>query len=254
MPLLGDPSQAQLTAFLKSASKLLPRKPAAIVCVTGHWEAPVMTVSTSPAPPMLYDYGGFPPEAYKLQYPARGSPQLANRVIQLLKDSGLETAADSKRGYDHGTFVPLMLMFPDADIPVVQVSLMTHMQPGEHIKVGKALAPLRDDNILILGSGSSFHNMRAFMTSMSGLKPDPTAKQQAAAFDEFLQHACCQSSPDERLKLLNAWDAAPGGRFSHPREEHLIPLHVVVGAAGDAAGTAVQHDMLGMPCSSFLFN
>src|SRR5690606_15330538 len=120
------------------------------------------TVTTAERPPMLYDYSGFPPESYRVTWPARGNPALANRVRGLLEKAGSKTAADAKRGYDHGTFVPLKLTYPDAEIPTVQLSLKTGLDPAEHLAMGRALAPLRDEGVFIVGSGMSFHNMRAF--------------------------------------------------------------------------------------------
>eukprot|EP00197_Chlamydomonas_leiostraca_P002163 CAMPEP_0202858186 /NCGR_PEP_ID=MMETSP1391-20130828/825_1 /ASSEMBLY_ACC=CAM_ASM_000867 /TAXON_ID=1034604 /ORGANISM="Chlamydomonas leiostraca, Strain SAG 11-49" /LENGTH=276 /DNA_ID=CAMNT_0049537073 /DNA_START=119 /DNA_END=949 /DNA_ORIENTATION=- len=255
LPVLGDPSHVQVTKWLKEAHKLLPSKPTAIVSVTGHWEGRVTTVSTSPQPPMLYDYGGFPPESYTLQYPAPGDPALAKRLAELLKRAGLGVAEDSRRGYDHGTFIPLMLMFPQADIPVVQVSLVSSMDPATHLAVGRALAPLREEGVLIMGSGSSVHNMGVFMRAMGGGALPADVQQKARAWDDWLAHACCELRGGAREAELKDWEAkGPHGRFWHPREEHLIPLHVVAGAAGaDAKATAHRMECLKLPATNILF-
>jgi aromatic ring-opening dioxygenase catalytic subunit (LigB family) len=181
---------------------------------------------TSAAPPMLYDYYGFPPESYEITWPAPGNPELAARVRGLLEHAGFETAADAERGYDHGTFVPLKLTYPDADMPICQLSLIRGLDPAKHIALGRALAPLRDEGVFIIGSGLSYHNLRAF---------GPGARPVSVAFDSWLREAI--SLPAEaRDRALVGWSSAPAARQAHPREEHLLPLMVVAGAAGDDLG------------------
>ncbi len=182
---------------------------------------------------MIYDYYGFPPHTYELKYPAPGAPELANRVAGLLADAGLPVKIDPARGYDHGVFVPFLLIEPEASIPVVTLSLKSDLDPAEHIAAGKALAALREEGVMIVGSGMSFHNMRAFRT--------PAAKQPSAIFDAWLTDTLT-SSPEQRETMLARWAEAPAGRASHPREEHLLPLMVAVGAGAGEVGTRVFTD------------
>mmetsp|Transcript_26706 Transcript_26706/g.79337 ORF Transcript_26706/g.79337 Transcript_26706/m.79337 type:complete len:290 (-) Transcript_26706:264-1133(-) len=257
MPLLGERSHASLTAFLQGAAqKLLPARPEAVLLITAHWEERAPTLSTSPRPSMVYDYSGFPPESYKLKYPAPGpSPELAARVSQLLTAAGLSPRTDARRGYDHGTFVPLMLMFPRADVPVAQLSVMSSMDPAEHVKMGRALAPLRDEGVLILGSGSSFHNMAGFRGLGSENPPPNPLTEPAKQFDKWLVEVCALPSAGARGDALAKWAAAPGGRQSHPREEHLMPLLVAAAAGGDAPGRPVHQFAMGTaPVSSFMWD
>jgi aromatic ring-opening dioxygenase catalytic subunit (LigB family) len=179
---------------------------------------------------MLYDYGGFPAAAYRIEWPAPGHPELARQVAGRLLAAGFETASDGRRGFDHGTFVPLKLAFPEADIPTLQLSLIRGLDPLQHIEMGRALASLRDQGVLILCSGMSFHNMRAI--------GDPRVAPAAAEFDAWLQETVALPE-HERTPALVGWTRAPSARTSHPREEHLIPLMVAAGAAGADAGVAV---------------
>lgn len=233
MPLLGEPNHRELTAFMQSVSKELPR-PKAILVITAHWEEDVVTISNSPAPGMFYDYYGFPPESYKFKYPAVGAPALAQTIADLLKANGIASQFDPKRDFDHGTFVPLMLMYPEADIPVVQLSLINNFNPAAHIAFGRALASLREQGVLILGSGMSFHNMQAFF---SGNAATPARSE---LFDKWLTETL--TAPElnnaERDTRFENWKLAPEARFCHPREEHLLPLHVCFGAGSVASPTA----------------
>ncbi|KAL6757470.1 aromatic ring-opening dioxygenase catalytic subunit LigB [Haematococcus lacustris] len=242
LPLLttAPPSQMAVARSLREVAHSLPCKPSAIVLVTAHWEQPETTVSTCPAPPLLFDYGGFPPESYQLTYPAPGHPQLAKRITQLLRAAGLPNSQDSCRGYDHGTFVPLKVMFPEADVPVVQVSLVDSLDPERHIQVGQALAPLGDENVLLVASGSSFHNLQVFMRSMRNPGSEVKEKDQMQAFNSFLTTTCTTLTGQERNNALAHWAQAPGALLAHPREEHLIPLLVAAGAAGGNPGREVQ--------------
>lgn len=224
----------------------LPARPKAVLVVTGHWEAPQFTVSTAERPPMEYDYSGFPEHTYRLQYPAPGSPALAARVRELLSQAGIANGADPRRGFDHGTFVPLALMYPQADVPVVLLSLKSSYDPAEHIRAGQALAPLRDEGVLILGSGLTYHNMRGFGRDAS------TAP--ATAFEAFLHEAIAQPDPAVRNRLLTEWAQAPAARQAHPQEDHLLPLMVVAGAAGGDKGQQVFVDhVMKVPMASYQF-
>lgn len=200
----------------------LGARPRALLVISGHWEESLPTVQTSPKPPILFDYYGFPPESYAIQWPAPGDPALAAEVRGFLEGEGFATAGDPERGYDHGTFIPLKLSWPEADIPTIQLSLKAGLDPAEHLAMGRALAPLREKGVLIVGSGMSYHNLRAFGR--------PSAKPVAEAFDAWLRETVA-ASPAEREERLIAWESAPAARQAHPREEHLIPLMVAAGAA-----------------------
>jgi aromatic ring-opening dioxygenase catalytic subunit (LigB family) len=217
-----------LAAYLKSVKALPKTPPKALLVISAHWEESQPTVMTSPAPPMLYDYYGFPPKSYEIQWPAPGAPTLAARVQQLLGAAGFETNTDHSRGFDHGTFIPLKLTYPDADVPTIQLSLKAGLDPAEHLAIGRALAPLRDEGVFIIGSGMTFHNLRAFRDSRS--------QSVAETFDAWLRDAAT-ADPAERDHKLEAWAQAPAARAAHPREEHLIPLMVVAGAAGSDRGS-----------------
>jgi aromatic ring-opening dioxygenase catalytic subunit (LigB family) len=235
---------AQLEESLRNMPADLAEPPWAILMVSAHWEAPAFTVQTSPNPPMLYDFGGFGPTDH-IQYPSPGSPALAARVGDLLVAAGLPVREDPRRGYDHGMYSVLAPAWPDAQIPVVQLSIKHSYDPDEHLAVGRALAPLRDEGVLIIGSGLSFHNLRT-MTGSGGEAP-------SAAFDEWLGTTLA-ADPEERTTVLREWAKAPAARLAHPEEDHLIPLMVVVGAAEDepAARTYHQRDFFGrITASSF---
>jgi aromatic ring-opening dioxygenase catalytic subunit (LigB family) len=216
-----------LAGYLREIPVGLPERPRAMVVVSAHWEAPVPTVMTSPSPPMLYDYYGFPPESYRITWPAPGQPEVAGRVRSLLEGAGFKTGEDRQRGFDHGTFVPLKLTYPNADVPTVQLSLEEGLDPARHLAVGRALAPLRDEGVLLLGSGMSYHNLRSLMRHAVG--------QESVTFDDWLKRIAV-GDPSARDGELTRWASAPGARQSHPREEHLLPLMVMAGAAGSDRG------------------
>jgi len=236
----------ELAAYLRHVRTLPKTPPKALLVVSAHWEEAVPTVMTAARPPMLYDYYGFPPDAYQITWPAPGNPTLAARVQKLLEGAGFKTGADGKRGYDHGTFVPLKLTYPDADVPTVQLSLKAGLRPEEHLAMGRALAPLRDEGVFIIGSGMSFHNMRTFR--------DPVrARPVAETFDKWLREATTAGAA-ERDRRLTAWAAAPAARDAHPREEHLLPLMVIAGAAGDDVGKIdFASNVMGVPVSGYHF-
>lgn len=219
---------ADLAAYLRAVRDVPPVRPTAVLVISAHWEEAVPTVQTAAHPPLLFDYYGFPPESYRLTWPAPGSPALAARVRALLGAAGFATGEDPARGYDHGTFVPLKLTWPEADLPVVQLSLVRGLDPAVHLALGRALAPLRDEGVFIVGSGMSFHNLRIFFDRRA-------AAPVAQAFDTWLG-AAATAPPAERDRRLAAWTEAPAARQSHPREEHLLPLMVVAGAAGEDPG------------------
>jgi aromatic ring-opening dioxygenase catalytic subunit (LigB family) len=235
-----------LTAFLTGLIAGAEPPPRAIVVVSGHWEEPVPTVSSRSDYSMLYDYYGFPEETYRLQYPAPGSPEVAREVSDALAAAGLPSAADHERGYDHGVFVPFMLVAPQATIPIVPLSLVAGLDPAQHISVGRALAPLRREGILIAGSGMSFHNLRALYGGADVLA-------RSKRFDDWLNDAATDE-PARRDARLAQWASAPEARFAHPREEHLLPLMVAAGAAEGDRGQRVFHDdIMGAATSGFRF-
>lgn len=238
-----------LEKFLREVPDTLPAKPKAILVISGHWEAPEVTLQTSSTPPMLYDYSGFPEHTYRIQYPANGAPDIALRAQQLLTDAGIPTKTDSARGYDHGTFVPLYAMYPLADVPVFQVSMKVGYDPEAHLRIGRALKPLRSEGVLIVGSGLSYHNLRAM------LRDTETGREPSAQFDRWLQETLLTSTPEERTSRLLNWSNAPSARLAHPREDHLIPLMVAVGAAENEKAELVHHEMFmdAITVSSFRF-
>ncbi|HET6347152.1 MAG TPA: class III extradiol ring-cleavage dioxygenase, partial [Myxococcota bacterium] len=233
--------QDALAAYLTSVARLPRSAPKALLVISAHWEAPVPTVMTAPRPPMLYDYYGFPEASYEITWPAPGHPELAARVRELLQGHGFSSAADGRRGFDHGTFVPLKLMYPDAAVPTVQLSLKEGLDPGEHLAMGRALAPLRDEGVFMIGSGMTYHNLRGFGR--------PEAAAAGRAFDAWLQESM-GLPPAERERRLRDWERAPAARAVHPREEHLLPLMVIAGVAGaDPATVAFSGEFMGVPLS-----
>ena len=235
----------RLADYLRSVGSIPPSPPRALLVVSAHWEEPVPTVMTSERPPILYDYYGFPPESYEITWPAPGAPGLASRVRRLLDEAGIQNDADGERGYDHGTFIPLKLTYPEADVPAVQLSLKHGLDPREHLAIGRALSPLRDEGVFIIGSGMTFHNLRAFR--------DPRAAPVAEAFDAWLRESMVQDAP-ERDRRLEQWASAPAARAAHPREEHLLPLMVASGAAGDDRAVVGFNDTFaGLRLSAYHF-
>lgn len=235
-----------MAAYLKSLPSLLPRKPDALLVISAHWEMPRPTVLTQAHPGLLFDYYNFPPYTYELTYPAPGAPELGAKVRKLLADAGIESDEDATRNYDHGIFVPLKVAFPDADIPILQLSLQTDLDPAQHVAIGKAIASLRQENIVIIGSGLSFHNMRGF--------PDPRLNEPAVVFDQWLTQTLCEVPAEERETRLGHWLDAPYARLIHPREEHLLPLMVAAGAAnGDAGKRMFNGTIWGKTVSAYHF-
>ncbi len=237
---------ASLETSLANMPKEIGQTPKAIVMISGHWEADDFTVMASPAPGMVYDYSNFPPFTYEIKYAAPGAPAVAKRVAELLTAAGLPTHLDSARGFDHGTFAPMQVMYPDADIPLLQVAIRHGYDPEQHLALGRALAPLRDEGVLIVGSGLSYHNLRLF---------GPGAKEPSAQFDAWLDDAM-KADPKTRVAALKNWEQAPAARICHPAEDHLIPLMAAVGAAEGEKATRVYHDTNvfgGVTASSYRF-
>ncbi len=234
-----------LARYLRGLVTGLPQRPRALLIVSAHWEEAVPTLMTAAHPPMLYDYYGFPPESYTLQWPAPTSAEFLDRARTLLEGAGFRTANDPARGYDHGTFVPMMLSVPAADIPVVQVSLLGSLDAARHIALGRALAPLRDEGVLLIGSGNSYHNMRGFR--------QPSSEAPSRAFDEWIGQTIALDAATRERRLAD-WTSAPAARACHPREEHLLPLHVMAGASlGDAATVPFKGVAFGVHISAVQF-
>ena len=247
-PWLPDMRKAMhsLEVSLANMASEIGETPKAILMISGHWEENDFAVMSSPAPGMVYDYGGFPAFTYQIKYTAPGAPAVAARVVELLKAAGLPTHLDGDRGFDHGVFAPMQVMYPDANVPLFEVSLRHGYDPEEHIALGRALAPLRDEGVLIVGSGLSYHNLRRFGAA---------GKEPSAAFDAWLNTAM-MSEPRARLDHLREWDKAPSARICHPQEDHLIPLMAAIGAAENDKAVRVYHDenvFGGVTASSYRF-
>jgi len=246
LPILGDKSHQAMMAFMKALPDQL-ETPDAVVVISAHWEKRVATVLGHDAPAMFYDYDGFPAEAYQIEYPAPGAPELAEEITELLGKSGIAATIDGARGFDHGLFIPMAMMYPDADIPMLQLSLLRGLNPAAHIALGRAMRGLRGRKLLVVGSGFSFHNMRAFSLRGS-VEPDPRND----AFQDWLIDVCTGPHPRaEREALLVEWDKAPHARYCHPREEHLLPLHVCLGLSGRPAEVVFDDHILGKRAVAF---
>ncbi|MCH8686763.1 dioxygenase [Sphingosinicellaceae bacterium A1X5R2] len=235
-----------MEAYLSGLGDTLPQRPSALLVVSGHWLTNRPTVNVAARPTLLYDYYGFPEHTYKLTYPAPGAPHLASRVRQLLAGSRIPTDTESERGLDHGVFIPLKVMFPKADVPVLQLSLQKDLDPADHLAIGRALAPLRDEGVLIIGSGMSYHHLPNLMSGRDN--------QSSEQFDAWLDETLTRSGPAARWRRLLGWEKAPGGFASHPTPEHLLPLMVAVGAGLEDAGVREFNDrILGKAISGFRF-
>lgn len=237
---------ATLEKSLAAMPGELPQPPKAILMISGHWEAREVQVMHAAHPPMVYDYGGFPRHTYSITYPAPGDPALAERVAELVKGAGLPVKLDDMRGFDHGAFVPACIMYPEAQVPMVQVSMLESYDPAAHFTLGRALAPLRDEGVLIVGSGLSYHNLRKF---------GPEARVPSETFDAWLGEVL-KRDPAQRTAALLDWDEAPQARVAHAREDHLVPLFVALGAAETGTATRTYHEEMifgGVTASSWRF-
>lgn len=240
IPANWEPLEASLAGIPEEIGEV----PRAILMVTAHWEASAFTLQTNPAPPMLYDYGGFPPHTYQIQYPAPGSVEVAAEAVELLGQAGLPTGRDAARGFDHGTFVPAYVMYPNAQVPIVQMSIHRGYDPMAHLEAGRALAPLRDEGVLIVGSGlPTYHDLSSF---------GRTSAEPSKQFDVWLTDTVVGCAGAERSERLVHWAQAPCARSAHPREDHFIPLLVAVGAAEEDSGFRNYHqtDLFGETTSS----
>lgn len=248
LPILGDPGHKAMVEFMKRLPEQL-RKPDLILVISAHWEEQAATLMGAQNPAMFYDYYGFPDEAYQITYPAPGSPEHANKISGTLEKNNIPSRIDPQRGFDHGLFIPLKLMYSEADIPCLQLSLLRGLNPSAHIALGKALREFKDENILVVGSGFSFHNLRAFSWQGIGA-PDPAND----AFQDWLIEVCTGPLPQsEREQGLIHWENAPSARYCHPREEHLLPLHVCAGMADKPAELIFDDQILGKRGVAFLW-
>jgi len=247
LPLLDEATYGRLNNYLRGFRNSI-KKPDAIVVISAHWEESVISITANPRPSMLFDYFGFPPETYRYDYPAAGEPELASRIQAMLRQADIEARLDHQRGFDHGVFVPLMMMYAEADIPCIQVSLSDSMDAAFHIRLGKAMASLRQENLLILGSGYSFHNMSVLMS-----EANQASQEKNRQFEDWLEQTCSDAglSETERERRLADWTLAPHARFCHPREEHLLPLQVCYGVGGSAAVTSFQQPIDGLITSAY---
>lgn len=238
---------ANLEQSLVAMVAAFPQRPKAVLMISGHWESDGIMIMSGAQPGMVYDYHGFPPHTYQLRYAAPGAPAIAARAASLLAQAGLTATLDAQQGFDHGTFAPMAVMYPEADMPLFQMSILASYDPARHLAIGRALAPLRDDGVAIIGSGLSFHNLAMF---------GPAARQPSTAFDTWLSEALALPATAREAALLN-WEQAPFARICHAREDHLVPLFVALGAAGTDPATRIYHDvdlMGGVTASSFTFS
>ncbi len=249
MPLLGESRHQELIAFLEHIPTTLI-SPAAILIISAHWEENIPTLGSGLAPDLYFDYYGFPEESYRLTYPAPGAPLLAKKIQGLFQDQGLAADLNAERGFDHGCFVPLKLMYPQASIPCLQISLMNSLRPLDHIRMGRALAGLANENLLIIGSGSSFHNLPAFRGLSTG-----SSRQNNEAFEHWLTETLSDEtlSENDRENRLLHWEQAPAARYCHPREEHLLPLHVCYGIAAKPVNRIYSMELMGKKVSAYIW-
>lgn len=237
LPLLGDKDHTGLTRFLRDElqSHINLKELKAIILVTAHWEENKVTISSGKTHSLYFDYYGFPPESYKYKYEAPGDPNLANRVSEALKKNGIDTKLDPQRGWDHGVFVPMMLINPNADIPIIQISVLNNQDPEQHYKIGETLHQFRKEGVAVFGSGMSYHNMREFMY---GRNKGTVINEE---FDDFLNRVCTTDDVEKRKEELINWRQQPGASEAHPPRaaEHFMPLIVIAGAGGSKGGKRV---------------
>ncbi|MGO4894578.1 DODA-type extradiol aromatic ring-opening family dioxygenase [Flavobacterium sp. W21_SRS_FM6] len=249
MPLLGDAGHQDMLECLTKITKKLPT-PSSILVISAHWEEDKPTITSAPQSSLIYDYYGFPAESYTISYPCPGEPNLANQIHESFAQAGISSRLDAKRGLDHGVFVPLSIMYPQANIPCVQLSLVNNLDSAEHLKIGTALQQVDYDNLLVIGSGFSFHNMRAFFAP-----ENEESKNKNVAFESWLLDTCSNPEINEaqRTQQLLNWQQAPFARYCHPREEHLLPLHVCYGLAHSACTEAFELKILNKKASMYLW-
>ena len=250
LPLLGHVGHKEMIDCLQRIAAQI-KKPSAILVVSAHWEKDIPTITSAAHPPLFYDYSGFPEESYTIHYPCPGAPSLATQLHNVFEKKGLASKLDDQRGFDHGVFVPLKIMYPDADIPCVQLSLLNSLDPAEHVKLGEILQDVDHENLLVIGSGFSFHNMNAFFTPVTS-----ESEKMNVSFDSWLLEIC--SNPDineeERAQRLIQWSQAPFADFCHPRAEHLLPLHVCYGFSQTSCSAVFQLRILNRQSSMYYWS
>ncbi|PKM67332.1 MAG: dioxygenase [Firmicutes bacterium HGW-Firmicutes-2] len=248
LPLLGDASHDKMIQFMEELPYRI-KKPDLIIVFSAHWEEDIVTIQSGQEPKMIYDYYGFPDAAYNIQYPCKGNHNQALKIAELFKKSGIDCRLDDHRPYDHGSYIPLSMMYPNAEIPVLQISLHHNLDPLTHLSIGKALRPLLEENVLIIGSGFSFHNMKQFFLEGKDIE-DPKNNE----FQDKLIEICCHEK-DEYGKWENfiKWENFPNARYCHPREEHLLPLLVCVGLSIDVGTNVFDDYILGKRATAFLW-
>ncbi|QDS77668.1 hypothetical protein FKW77_003329 [Venturia effusa] len=259
MPLLNDPNHKDIINSLKNrVPKILrlgtDKAPRAIVLVTAHWSERVPTISNAEKHKLYYDYGGFPRETYKLKYDAPGSPAVAKELFDVLQTAGLQPDTDGERGWDHGVFVPMLLVNPKADIPIIQLSVLNSEDPATHLKMGHALSSLRNTNIAIIGSGfSSFHNSRLMF---SGVTDNPSFRKRNKAWNTAVKDAIEEEDVQKRGEKLAEWRTFPNAYEMHPRggAEHFLPLIVCAGAGGAGKAKSYTDGFLGLDIYSFYWD
>ena len=251
LPILGDPQHKTMVKSLENIKSKI-NKPSSIVVISAHWEENEVKITSGKKPSLIYDYYGFPEESYKITYPAHGNSKLANKIKTLLNAQNINSNLDLERGFDHGVFIPLKIMYPEATIPCVQISLLKNLDPKKHIEIGKALSSLMDENLLILGSGMSFHNLKILLSGSENVDINNAKNKE---FDDWLIDVCTGDKLKniEREKKLIEWTKAPSARFCHPREEHLIPLHVCYGVKCEKADLVFNDNIIGKKASAFLW-
>jgi len=249
LPILGDEAHHEMIDALKDISTKI-EKPSAIIVISAHWEEETVSITSGANPALIYDYYGFPKESYDITYPCTGHPELAQQAHQVFNKAGITSQLDDQRGFDHGLFIPLKLMYPNADIPCIQVSLNHNLNPSDHIEMGKALASIDMDNLFIIGSGFSFHNRKEFFEA-----PNDESKQKNEAFEQWLIETCSNKDLNEKereQRLIN-WEQAPHARYCHPREEHLLPLYVCYGVTQNPCAEWFDLQILKKKSSMYLW-
>lgn len=249
LPVLGDANHVELVDTLKTLTTELPQNPSLIVMVSAHWETSGFELTAAANPEMIYDYYGFPEESYHLQYPAPGAPDIARDMAEKMQAQGVNIRLNESRGFDHGMYIPLMLMYPEAKIPVIQLSVEKGLSPAEHWQLGETLAQVLPEDSLVIGSGFSFHNMRAFFSPKT-----PEMTQAVHTFQAWLDETVTAAdlSREAAQTRWENWSSVEGGRFCHPREEHLIPL-IVCQAAAQGAGRSIAFNTLGVEARHFIW-
>ncbi|KQB97703.1 aromatic ring-opening dioxygenase LigA [Loktanella sp. 1ANDIMAR09] len=237
---------APLEASLKQMVADHGERPKAILMISGHWEEDDVAIMGAAKPPMIYDYSGFPPDTYEITYDAPGAPDVAARTLALLQKAGITARIDPDRGFDHGLYAPMEVMYPQADMPIFQISMLKSYDPADHFAIGRALRPLREEGIMIVGSGLSFHNLRL----PRGVGKDPSAEFDAWLFDAMM------AAPEVRHQAMLNWESAPAARICHADEDHLVPIFVALDAAEDEPAERIYHhtsEMTGITVSNYKF-